>query len=78
MRPGAHLTLTGLPIHIHEEDGESQAQPCAEVLLTETEIESILEEGYMPLASVKNQDVVRLVRFQSIAKPLTPLSGRWA
>jgi type VI secretion system protein ImpC len=77
MRPGKHSTIQGLPIHIYEEDGEPQAKPCAEVLLTEREIDWILEEGFMPLASVKGQDVVKLVRFQSIAKPLTPLSGQW-
>jgi len=77
MRPGQRSTIEGLPIHIYDDEGEPQAQPCAEVLLTERDIDWILEEGWMPLASVKNQAAVRLVRFQSIASPLSPLMGRW-
>ena len=30
-----------------------------------------------PLASIRGTDAVRLVRFQSISKPLARLSGRW-
>jgi hypothetical protein len=32
----------------------------------------------MALDSKRDRDVVRLVRFQSIAKPLARLSGRWS
>jgi type VI secretion system protein ImpC len=77
MRPGAHPQLDRLPVHIYEADGEKQAKPCAEVLLTERDMDWILDQGYMPLASIKGRDAVRLVRFQSIAKPLARLSGRW-
>jgi hypothetical protein len=31
----------------------------------------------MPLVWLKNQDIVRLLRFQSVAKPLRALAGRW-
>jgi hypothetical protein len=31
----------------------------------------------MALASIRGRDAVKLVRFQSIAKPLARLSGRW-
>jgi len=55
MRPGKHSTIAGLPIHIYEDDGEPHAHPCAEVLATEPDIDWILEEGYMQLASIKNQ-----------------------
>jgi type VI secretion system protein ImpC len=78
MRPGKHSTIEGLPIHIYDDDGEPQAKPCAEVLLTEREIDWILEEGWIPLASVKSQGAVRVVRFQSIATPPAALNGRWA
>ena len=66
-----------LPVHIYEAEGEKHAKPCAEVLLTERDIEWILDQGYMALDSKRDRDVVRLVRFQSIAKPPARLSGRW-
>ncbi len=76
LRPGTH-TISGLPLHTYESDGEPQLKPCAEVLMTETDAESILEQGCMPLVSIKNHDSVRLLRFQSIAQPLAPLRGPW-
>jgi len=77
MRPGAGAQIDGLPLHVYEAEGEQQVKPCAEVLLTEREIDWILDRGYMALASIRDRDAVRLVRFQSIAKPLARLSGRW-
>jgi type VI secretion system protein ImpC len=77
MRPGAYAEIGGLPVHVYEADGEKQVKPCAEVLLTERDIDWILDQGYMALASIRDRDAVKLVRFQSIAKPLARLSGRW-
>lgn len=77
-RPGMHLDVDSLPLHIYEKDGEPCATPCAEALLTERAAERILEGGLMPLASLKETDSVRLVRFQSIAEPPAALAGRWA
>jgi len=77
MRPGTHAAITGLPLHAYELEGEPQLKPCAEVLLSEADAEWILEQGFMPLVSIMNQDAARLLRFQSIAQPLAPLSGAW-
>ena len=77
MRPGSRRELTGLPYVLLRQNGEVQAKPCAEVLLTERSSNRMLECGTMPLASLKDQDAALLVRFQSIAKPATALSGRW-
>jgi len=77
LRPGQRSQIDGLPLHMYDEDGEAQNKPCAEVLLTETDAEFLLEQGLMPLASLKNQDAALLVRFQSIADPLASLAGRW-
>jgi type VI secretion system protein ImpC len=77
MRPARHREIGGLPQHIYRADGESVAKPCAEVLLTDTAAEFILSNGFMPLASMKDQDSVLLVRLQSIADPPAPLSARW-
>ena len=77
MRPGMRSEIDGLPLHVYEEDGGSELKPCAEALMTQDAAERILENGLMPLASLKGQDSVRLVRFQSLAKPLRALAGRW-
>lgn len=77
MRPGVCQDIEGLPLYVYEKDGESLVKPCAEVLLTEQAAERILEEGLMPLVWFKDQDTVRVARFQSIADPLKNLSGRW-
>ena len=77
MRPGAVQEIDGLPAHTYRKDGETQLKPCAEVLLTEDAAEMLLDRGFMPLASIKGTDRVRLVRFQSVADPPAPLAGRW-
>jgi type VI secretion system protein ImpC len=78
MRPGTHLNLDRMPLDIRDRDGEPAAQPCAEVLMSEHGAERIMERGIMPLASLKESDEVRLVRFQSIAYPAAALAGPWA
>lgn len=77
LRPGTISEISGLPVYIHTVEGEPRTLPCAEVLLTQTAAERIMERGFMPLASLKDQPVVRLVRFQAIAEPLSALAGRW-
>jgi type VI secretion system protein ImpC len=78
LRPGIIQDIDGLPMYICQEDGETRIKPCAEVLLTERTAEIVLEKGLMPLLSFKDQDKVRLARFQSLADPLTHLAGRWS
>ena len=73
-----HRQVEGLPLHVYQEGGERVNKPCAEILLSEKDAQFILECGYMPLASMKDQDSVLLVRFQSIAEPLAALGGRWS
>ncbi|MGK2927543.1 MAG: hypothetical protein ACSLE2_18170, partial [Lysobacterales bacterium] len=62
----------------YSEDGESRLQPCAELLLSESTMVAILEQGLMPLVSYRNQNTAVLGRFQSIAEPLRALAGAWA
>ena len=77
LRPGQRAELGRLPAHIYPHEGSSELKPCAEALMTLDTADRIIESGLMPLASVKGQDEVRLLRFQSIAQPLTALVGRW-
>ncbi len=77
LRPGTLADITGLPIHIYTREGESRTKPCAEVLMAQTAAEEMIEKGFMPLASLKDQPTVRLVRFQSLSDPPSALAGRW-
>lgn len=72
------LELDDLPAVTFKLDGESALKPCAEVLLAERGGEAMLSQGVMPLMSFKNRNAARLLRFQSIAEPLTALAGPWA
>ena len=77
MEPGSHVDLGYLPAHHYNEDGESRLQPCAELLLSESTMVAMLDQGLMPLVSYRNQNTAVLGRFQSIASPLQALSGPW-
>ncbi len=77
LRPGMHRRMDGMPLHVYRNNGESVSKPCAEVLLSEKDAEQLLDQGFMPLASLKDQDAVLVVRFCSIAEPSAPLPGRW-
>lgn len=77
LRPGVISEIPGLPLHLYKEDGEFVTKPCAEVLFTERALEKILDLGVMLFLSYKNQDIVRLARFHSLADPLTQLAGPW-
>jgi type VI secretion system protein ImpC len=74
---GIQQDVEGLPLHVFEKDGESVVKPCAEVLMTQRAAEKISNCGIMPLASMKGEDRVRLLRIQSVASTETPLRGRW-
>ena len=76
-RPGASHTIDGLPLHNFRSEGQPEVKPCAEVWLTEDAAEALLDAGFIPLASIKDTDRVRVIRFQSVAAPATPLAGRW-
>ena len=69
--------MMGLPIHVYKSKGETCVTPCAETILTERAMQKLIEKGLMPLLSIKGRDAVRIPRFQSIAKPNTPLAGLW-
>src|SRR5215471_7039310 len=74
-RPSDHLEIEGLPMHVLTRDGDAEIKPGAEVLLTLRAARKIIDQGLMPLLSIKDSDRIRLGMFQSIAG--TALSGRW-
>jgi len=78
MRAGSATEVDKLPLHVYRRDAQPESKPCAEVLLTEDAAERIVEEGLIPMVSFKDGDLVRVVRFQSIAEPPRALAGRWS
>lgn len=71
--PGDHLDLEDLPAHVAKVDGESRLQPCAEVLIPESAGEAMLGQGVIPILSFAHESRARVLRFQSIAAPPSPL-----
>lgn len=78
MSPGSHLDLGALPAYSYIEDGETKLQPCAELLISESTMTAMFEQGLMPVISYRNRNTAVLGRFQSIASPVTALAGAWA
>jgi len=77
MEPGDELELDDLPAHVFEDDGEKRLQPCAEAAVTDRAGAAMLEGGLIPLLSYNNRNAIRVMRFQSIAKPAQALRGPW-
>ena len=78
IRLAGNLDVDKLPLHMRKTGAETIAQPCAEALLTERALTRISDRGLMALASMKDRDAVRLLRFQSVSNPPTALQGYWA
>jgi type VI secretion system protein ImpC len=77
LRPERHRQIGGLPVHVYRANGASVSKPCAEIAMAESDAEFLLDNGLMPMASVRDSDSVLLVRWQSIANPAARLAGRW-
>ena len=77
MSPDDNTDIEGLPAYTYQEDGEKKMLPCAELLLPERSAEAILAMGVMPIVSYRSRDMARLLRFQSIANPVSALAGPW-
>jgi type VI secretion system protein ImpC len=74
LRPGAVRAISDLPIHVYTSNGESVMKPCAEMWMTEDDAVSLMDEGLVPLVSIRNLGEVRVLRFQSLGGEL---AGRW-
>ena len=78
MEPGDVLELEDLPAHVYKDaDGDPQLKPAAEGLLNERALHALLDAGLSPIGSYRDRNAARLLRIQSIARPPTPLAGRW-
>jgi type VI secretion system protein ImpC len=73
MELGDEREIGDLPAYTFERDGEAVLQACAERYLTESEINSLLKAGLIPIASRRDANAVVAIRFQSVSDPPAPL-----
>jgi type VI secretion system protein ImpC len=69
--------IENLPLFVFQEDDETKTTPCAEIILTENMLETILEQGLLPLVSFRDSGKIKIPRFQSLSSSATGLRGRW-
>jgi type VI secretion system protein ImpC len=74
MEPGDEREIGDLPAYTFVRDGEPEMQACAERFLTESEIQSLLKTGLIPIASRRDRNGVVAIRFQSVSDPPAPLA----
>jgi type VI secretion system protein ImpC len=74
MELGDEREIGDLPAYTFTREGERQMQPCAERVLTESQIDAMIKAGLMPIASHRNRNAVTAVRFQSVGDPPAPLA----
>lgn len=74
MEPGDEREIGDLPAYTFVRDGERELQACGERLLTESQIQTLLKAGLVPIASRRDRNAVVAIRFQSVADPPAPLA----
>ncbi len=68
----------GLPHVVFGKGADARSIPVAETTMTERGGAKLMDAGLMVLASLKDQDRLRLLRLQSAAQPLAALAARWS
>jgi type VI secretion system protein ImpC len=74
MEPGDEREIGDLPAYTFLRDGEREMQACGERFLTESEIQTLLKGGLIPIASRRDRNAVVAIRFQSVSDPPAPLA----
>jgi len=69
--------IENLPVFVYQENDQTKTTPCAEVVMTETMLETILKQGLLPIISFRDSGRIRIPRFQSVHTSASNLSGRW-
>jgi type VI secretion system protein ImpC len=69
--------IENLPMYVYQKDGVMKTAPCGEIVLTETLLEKILEQGLIAFISFRDSNKLRLSRFQSISFSHAKLSRVW-
>jgi len=74
---GIVLDVDNLPAYTYKCFGPTKLHPCAQILMTDATAARLLQEGMMSFRSYKDQNKIRLTRWQSIASPEKGLLGPW-
>jgi type VI secretion system ImpC/EvpB family protein len=74
MEPGDEREIGDLPAYTFVRDGERVMQACAERFLTESQVDTLLKAGLVPIVSRRDRNAVVAVRFQSVSDPPAPLA----
>ena len=69
--------LEGIPLHVYEDAGVSEAKPCSEVLLSDESVAALEDEGFIPLVSYRDRDFIVVHCAQSVSNPPAVLAGQW-
>ena len=78
LRPGAHVDVSGLPLHVvTDTDGQSMARPSAEALIGEDEARLFMDSGLTPLLAFKDRDRIRVPGVHPLSATPFPLAGKW-
>jgi len=74
---GIVLDVENLPAYTYKCFGPTKLHPCAQILMTDATAARLTQEGLMSFRSYKDQNKIRLTRWQSIASPAKALLGPW-
>jgi predicted component of type VI protein secretion system len=74
MEPGDEREIGDLPAYTFVRDGEREMQSCGERPLSESQTNTLLKAGLVPIASRRDRNAVVAIRFQSVADPPAPLA----
>jgi type VI secretion system protein ImpC len=70
LRPGESRQVADLPVWVYENQGEKEAHPCTELLLSQRGIEIVESTGIVPIIAVKGQDTINIPSLCSVAGPI--------
>lgn len=67
-----------LPLYITKLEVENIHQFCVDVFTTESQAEFLLDQGLIPLISSYESDIIRILRYQSLALQADSLNLHWS
>ena len=81
-KAGSVLDVPEMVMHVYTDEDDDRVMRMAEATLARKEGEKIAPLGFMNYICSKNQDVMQLIRFQSLGQPakgqtLVELMGQW-
>ena len=68
---GDAQTLDDMPMHVYIEDGEKHIKPCAELWTSEASVHKLMQLGFTPVASIRNQNAIRVFSPRAVASGAT-------